>query len=355
MRRRPRTSVERRAGSATAARTPIAGSASTVRPSVAGLDQEQHRLRRRAGADHEQLGVGAARDQRLHAVEHVAVAGAAWRWSPGSSTSKRTVGSVSASAAAADVVAGERRQVGLLLLVGPPQRRARWRPSRAPGWRRRGPGRPGRAPRRRGCRPSRSAPRRCRRATPGRPRIGSPISRPAVEHLVGRGAGRRRRRRPPGRTTSAANSVTTSTSICSSSVGVRSKTPLAGAAPGAGAGPPPLAGAGEGAAGGGRRAEPAAGDREDGLLGLLAQAEPVEERRSGRAGSGRRRRSRSGRGRLGWTTVPAAGRRPAGGGHAGNCNSELHVGYGVGTRVTAHTRWGAVWATACRPFTRVSA
>ncbi len=65
----------------------------------------------------------------------------------------------------------------------------------------------------------------------GTPRMGSPISLPAastsggVAQAVSASAA-------AGRTMSVASWVTTSTSICSSSVGVRSKTPLVGVAPG---------------------------------------------------------------------------------------------------------------------------
>ncbi len=57
-----------------AARTPIAGSASTLRPAVLRLDDEQGRVGASViGGDDEQLAVGRPGDQRLGAVEHVAV------------------------------------------------------------------------------------------------------------------------------------------------------------------------------------------------------------------------------------------------------------------------------------------
>ena len=59
----------------------------------------------------------------------------------------------------------------------------------------------------------------------GTPRIGSPISRLAFSSASG-ASQVSLASAAAGRTTSAANSVTTSTSICSSSVGVRSKTPF---------------------------------------------------------------------------------------------------------------------------------
>ena len=60
-----------------AARTPIDGSASTVEPVGAGLDEEQHGRAVEAGSDDEQLGVGASRHHRLHAVEDEPVIGPA--------------------------------------------------------------------------------------------------------------------------------------------------------------------------------------------------------------------------------------------------------------------------------------
>ena len=194
-------------------------------PGGAGLDEEQRGARRRAARPTTNSSASAPRDDPgLHAVEHEAVARALGRRRPASSGSKSGRGLGQGQGGGGDLVAGERREVGRLLLVGPPQRRARWPRLRVRARRRPGPCRRGRAPR------GPAHPRRpsARSAMPprssGTPRIGSPISREALS----RSSGARHASlasAAAGRTISAANSVTTSTSICSSSPGVRSKSP----------------------------------------------------------------------------------------------------------------------------------
>ncbi len=110
----------------------------------------------------------------------------------------------------------------------------------------------------------------------GTPRIGSPISRLALSRSSG-AVQVSLASAAAGRTTSAANSVTTSTSICSSSVGVRSKVPVAAGGGHPDPGRATLAASLEGPAGGTGGLEAAAGHREHGLLGLPAQAEPVDD------------------------------------------------------------------------------
>ena len=96
----------------------------------AGLDEEQHAASPSSSAPTTKSSASAPRgDHRLHAVEDVAVA-VAGGGGRGASASNSGRGSVSASAAAGTLVAGEGREVGRLLLVGAPQRRARWRPRR---------------------------------------------------------------------------------------------------------------------------------------------------------------------------------------------------------------------------------
>ena len=139
------------------------------------------------GADDEQLGVGAAHDTGLHAVEHVAVAARLGRGGRGDRVEqRRRLGE--RQRGGRDLVTGEGGQVGRLLLVGAPQGRARSRPRPAPAPRRPDPCRPWPGPRAPGCRPWRSARWRCRRAprarrgSAGRSR-GWPSS-----SVVGRGA-----------------------------------------------------------------------------------------------------------------------------------------------------------------------
>ena len=110
----------------------------------------------------------------------------------------------------------------------------------------------------------------------GSPRIGSPISRPAAEQLTGSrarlvGPGRRRPDHLGGELGHHVDEQLLV--LCGGQVELagRLRRRSADACPAA------LAGAGEGAAGPGHRAEPAAGDREHRLLGLLAQPQPVEE------------------------------------------------------------------------------
>ena len=112
------------------------------------------------------------------------------------------------------------------------------------------------------------------------------MSRLRLEHRLGRGGdvvGLARRR--AGRT-SAANSVTTSTSICSSSVGRQVEACPAPAAAGTRVGACRAcdAGAGELPVDRAERAEPGPGGLEDHPLGGLAQAEPVERAGAGPAG-----------------------------------------------------------------------
>ena len=222
---RPDAYVGRGAGARARPRAgPSTGRPRRSRPSVAGLDEEQGGRAVELRGDDEELGVGAADDGRLHAVEHEAVTVA--------QRGGREVERVEEHRRLGDrraprpgpSLAGEGRQVGLLLLLGAPE------PERGGD----GAGREGRdgephvavgerlgdegAGHRRAL--LHDAAERLGHAedragrSPGRPR--------------GRRPGRRRRRRPrrpPGRSTSAANSATTSTSICSSSVGVQVEDP----------------------------------------------------------------------------------------------------------------------------------
>ena len=163
-----------------------------------------------------------------------------------------------ARAAAAGSIAGERRQVRRLLLVGAPQRERG-------GDRAGGQGGDGDAEVALGERlGDEGAGHRGALVGESAERLRDAEDREAdlvagVQHLGRRGAGR------VGLGGGGAHDLggqlgTTSTSICSSSVGVRSKTPPAPARHRRGCRPSPLAGAGEGAAGGGRRTEAAAGD-----------------------------------------------------------------------------------------------
>ena len=103
-----------------AARTPMAGSASTERPAAPDSTRTSTLRVRRGGApDDEELGVGAARHHRLHAVEDEAVAVAGGGGLRGERVEQRSrLGE--RERRGRDVVAGEGREVGLLLLVGAP-------------------------------------------------------------------------------------------------------------------------------------------------------------------------------------------------------------------------------------------
>ena len=104
------------------------------------------------------------------------------------------------------------------------------------------------------------------------------------------------------------------------------------------------AGPGEGAASGGRRTEAAAGHCEDGLLGLLADAEPVEQLALGQpvhGGDGVADRVAALAGRH-----SVAG-RPGGGGHEATVTTS-YTGGQAGVRVATHTYWGVSGVVARR-------
>ena len=170
----------------------------------------------------------------------------------------------------------------------------------------------------------------------GTPRMGSPISLPAartsggVAQAVSASAA-------AGRTTSVASSVTTSTSICSSSVGVRSKTPLAGAAPGRVPALPRLPAVAKARPAVVAVRKPAAGDREDGALGVLADAEAVEELALGQLVHGGHRVAERVAAVAGGDSE--RGRGPAGGGHGGTVTLSYSCVAGS-VRVSPLTRAG---------------
>ena len=213
----------------------------------------------------------------LHAVEHEAVVACGSRWSR--RRARRTARSARSArarrpATSSPVNAG---QVGLLLLVGAPQRRCAV--ATAPG---------ASAATARPMSPLASAsatrvPAIAERSSEmppsasGTPRIGSPISRLASSSCLGRGAG------------SSASAAAGRTHLGGELgdhvdehllVLGRGQVEDARGCAGGGRGrraSPRLPARAKVAAGGGDRLEAAAGRREDGLLGLLAQPEPVEQ------------------------------------------------------------------------------
>ena len=89
-------------------------------PVGGGLDDEQLRLAVQLGADDEQLGIGTADDAGLHAVQDVAVALLLGLGRRGGRVEEgRRLGE--GERRGRDLVAGERGEVGGLLLVGAPQ------------------------------------------------------------------------------------------------------------------------------------------------------------------------------------------------------------------------------------------
>ena len=107
-----------------AARTPIEGSASTSSPSVPDSTRNRAGVPSSIAADHEELGVGSADDARLHAVEDeaVPVAQGGGGEVEGVEEHRRLgEGQRGGRDARSRAVAGERGQVGLLLGLGAPE------------------------------------------------------------------------------------------------------------------------------------------------------------------------------------------------------------------------------------------
>ena len=241
----------------------------------AGLDEEERvAAPGQPGADHEQLGVGAARDERLHAVEHVAVVGAPGRRGRLEHVEEHDrLGE--GERRGGGFVAGERRQVRRLLLVGPPQReRGGDRAVRQGGdgdaevTLREGLGDEGAG--HRGALVGETA--EC---------LGDTEDREAdlvagLQHLGRRGAGGVRVGGRGADHLGGQLGHRVDEQLLVLGRGQVEDAPAPGGI-GTGARPAPLPRAGEGAACGGRRTEAAAGDAEDHPLGLLADAQPVED------------------------------------------------------------------------------